>query len=147
MTRRPWGRVAVALLAVALVLAAGAAPAMARGTKLTLRDSPYGHMLWGPKRHAVYAFDRESKGRPRCYGRCAEDWPPVYARGKPRGGRGVRKRLLGTVRRRGGRRQVTYHGRPLYFYAHEGRGQVLCHNVFLNGGLWVAVGGRGRPKP
>jgi len=55
--------------------------------------------------------------------------------------------LLGTTRRRGGRRQVTYAGRPLYYYAHEGPGRVLCHNVHLNGGLWWVVGPNGKRRP
>ena len=39
---------------------------------------------------------------------------------------------------------MTYAGKPLYFYAHEGPGEVRCHNVDLNGGLWWVVGaGRG----
>ena len=62
-------------------------------------------------------------------------------------GNGVRKALLGTTRRRDGRRQVTYNGRPLYYYAHEGPGQVLCHNVNLNGGLWWVVGPNGKRRP
>ena len=40
------------------------------------------------------------------------------------------------MKRRGGKRQVTYKGKPLYYYAHEGPNEVLCHDVFLNGGYW-----------
>jgi predicted lipoprotein with Yx(FWY)xxD motif len=59
----------------------------------------------------------------------------------------VRRSLLGSIRRRDGRRQVTYAGKPLYYYAHEGPGQVLCHNVKLNGGLWWVVGANGARRP
>lgn len=38
-----------------------------------------------------------------------------------------------------GIRQVTYDGHPLYFYAHEGRGEMKCHDVFVNGGNWYVV--------
>ena len=55
-------------------------------------------------------------------------------------GEGVKDSLLGTVKRRDGRLQVTYAGKPLYFYVHEGPGEVRCHNVNLNGGLWWVVG-------
>ncbi len=138
-----------ALLGVLAAVAATAAapPATAAGTKVTVRGSEFGKMIWGPKRHAVYAFELDGRRRPRCYGKCAAAWPPVYTKGKPRAGKGVRKSLLGSVRRRGGRRQVTYAGKPLYYYAHEGPGEVLCHNVHLNGGLWWVLGPSGKRRP
>jgi hypothetical protein len=55
--------------------------------------------------------------------------------------------LLGTTTRRNGDRQVTYAGRPLYTYAHEGRGEVLCHDVRLNGGYWWVLDPEGEPRP
>jgi len=51
------------------------------------------------------------------------------------------------VKRRDGRLQVTYAGKPLYFYAHEAPGEVRCHNVNLNGGLWWVVGPDGKRRP
>lgn len=140
-------RLALTALLAALGTGGAAAPAMAAGTKITARGSEFGPMLWGPKRQAIYIFQRDRHKRSRCYGACAEAWPPVFSTGKPIAGRGVRKSLLGTTRRRGGRRQVTYAGRPLYTYAHEGPGQVLCHNVHLNGGLWWVVGPNGKRRP
>jgi len=117
------------------------------GTRIVLRDSEFGTMLFGPDRQAIYIFERDRPGESRCYGECARAWPPVYTRGKPRAGRGVRAGLLGTTRRRNGRRQVTYRGQPLYYYAHEGPGEVRCHNIDLNGGLWWVVGPNGRRRP
>ena len=104
-------------------------------------------MLWGPKRQAIYVFERDSPKLSRCYGACAKAWPPVYTRGRPVAGTGARKGLLGTTRRRDGRLQVTYAGKPLYYYVNEGPGQVLCHNVDLNGGLWWVLGPNGRRRP
>ena len=114
---------ALAAAAFASVIAAPAA--MAAGTRITARGSEFGTMLWGPKRQAIYVFERDRRHASRCYGECADAWPPVYTRGKPAAGRGVRRSLLGTTRRRDGRRQVTYSGRPLYYYTNEGHGQVL----------------------
>ena len=42
---------------------------------------------------------------------------------------------------------MTYAGQPLYFYDHEGPGEVRCHNVNLNGGLWWVVGPSGKRRP
>jgi hypothetical protein len=58
----------------------------------------------------------------------------------------VRSDLLGTTRRSDGATQVTYADHPLYFYAHEGEYQVLCHNINES----EAPGGRSarrRPRP
>ena len=104
-------------------------------------------MVWGPKRQAIYVFQRDSFKRSRCYGECAKAWPPVYTTGTPVAGSGARKSLLGTIRRRDGRLQVTYRGRPLYYYDHEGPGEVRCHNVNLHGGLWWVIGADGKRRP
>ena len=134
--------------AAAPAATSAAAPAAARsGTRIVLADSPFGKIVWGPRRQAVYAFERDGRNRSRCYGECARLWPPVYAKGRPDAGPGLRQELIGTTRRRDGRRQVTYGGRPLYYYAHEGAGEVRCHNVDLNGGLWWVIDARGKPRP
>lgn len=117
-----------------------------RGTTITLRDSRFGSMLFNARRQAIYIFQNDPRGRSVCYGGCARAWPPVYTRGRPRARDGVRSSLLGTTRRRDGRRQVTYAGKPLYYYVNEDPGQVLCHNVRLNGGLWWVVGPDGRRR-
>jgi predicted lipoprotein with Yx(FWY)xxD motif len=128
--------------------AAPAATAAPRsGTRIVVRGSAFGRMLFDSKRQAIYIFERDRGGRSSCYGECARAWPPVFTDGAPVAGKGVRKRLLGSVKRRDGRRQVTYAGKPLYFYAHERPGEVLCHNVDLNGGLWWVVGPDGQRRP
>lgn len=120
--------------------------AEAKGTKIILRGSEFGTMLFGADRQAIYIFERDPKGRSVCYGECAAAWPPVYTDGEPQAGKGVRQSLLGTVKRRDGKLQVTYAGKPLYFYVNEGPGEVRCHNVNLNGGLWWVVGPDGRRR-
>ena len=78
---------------------------------------------------------------------CAVAWPPVVTDGEPVAGKGVDPALLGTTERADGRLQVTYNDHPLYFYAHEGKHEVLCHDVFLNGGNWYVVQPDGDPAP
>ena len=76
-----------------------------------------------------------------CYGECAVRWPPYFApKGKLRVGNGVKRSLLGTVARKNGRRQVTYAGRPLYFYVGDtGPGVIRCQNAVEFGGRWLLV--------
>ncbi len=136
-----------AVVVVAALTLGGGATASAAPTKITAGSSRFGTMLWGPHRQAIYVFELDTKNRSRCSGECAAAWPPVYTSGTPVAGRGVRGSLLGVMRRPDGRRQVTYRGRPLYYYAHEGAGEVRCHNVSLNGGDWWVIGPNGHRRP
>ena len=132
-------------------LTAGAAtetpssPAAAAGTTITTGDSDFGAMLFDASKQAIYLFDAETTSRPECYDACAEAWPPVLTSGAPRVAGAARADLLGTTKRRDGTTQVTYAGHPLYYYAHERPGQVLCHDVDEYGGLWLVVTPSGRP--
>src|SRR5262249_49970129 len=80
--------------------------------------SQFGPVLFDRPGHAIYTFDVEQTGTPTCYGDCAAAWPPVLTSGPPVAGGTVRPALLGMTARRGGLRQATYSGKPLYFYAH-----------------------------
>jgi predicted lipoprotein with Yx(FWY)xxD motif len=117
------------------------------GTTIKVGESEFGDMLFDANEQAIYIFENDPKGESVCYEECAAAWPPVYTEGKPKGTEGVDMSLLGTVERRDGKLQVTYNGKPLYFYAHEEPGEVLCHDVFLNGGYWWAVGRNGNRRP
>jgi predicted lipoprotein with Yx(FWY)xxD motif len=119
----------------------------AKGTVITVGDSDFGTMLFDSNKQAIYVFENDPKGSTVCYGACAEAWPPVLTDGEPRAGRGVKQSLLGTIKRRDGSVQVTYAAKPLYFYSHEGPGEVRCHNVNLNGGFWWVVGPDGERRP
>jgi predicted lipoprotein with Yx(FWY)xxD motif len=111
---------------------------------LTLRMTRFGRVLFDSRGRVLYAFTRDRRRGPsRCYGGCARAWPVYFAKGTMRAARGVRQSLIGTTRRRDGRRQVTYNGWPLYFYAHEGPGEVKCQNVDQFGGLWLVVRSNG----
>ena len=121
--------------------------ATGNGTVIITADSQFGSMLYDVSGQAIYLFDAERSTRPECYGECADDWPPVLTAGKPKAKEGVQSGLLGTTRRSDGATQVTYAGHPLYFYAHEGKYQVLCHNIEGYGGTWLVVQPDGDPAP
>jgi Secreted repeat of unknown function len=53
----------------------------------------------------------------------------VLTDGAPMPAQGAQADELGTTTRTDGTTQVTYAGRPLYYYAHEGKNQVRCHDV------------------
>ena len=114
------------------------------GALVKLRDSQFGPVIFNGRDQAAYTFTRDRR-RSRCYGDCARAWPPFFANGRPRAGRGIKSELLGTVRRSDGRRQVTYAGQPLYFYEHDPKGEVLCNDIAEFGGTWFAVTAEGKP--
>jgi predicted lipoprotein with Yx(FWY)xxD motif len=146
------------LLAVAAVIpAAGVAGAALTGPSardaaemelklaLKVRNTRYGPILFDGKDRVLYGFTRDKRGgKSTCYGRCASAWPVYFSKGKVTAMRGVKQSLIGTVRRRNGRLQVTYNGWPLYYYAHEGPREVKCQNVDEFGGLWLVVKPNGR---
>lgn len=117
----------------------------ATGTEVVLGDSQFGRILFGPDEQAIYLFDKEGGPKSECYGDCAAAWPPVLTKGGPQAGAGLKASLLGTTKRDDGTTQVTYNGHPLYYYAHEGPGEVTCHDVEEFGGLWLVVDPAGNP--
>jgi predicted lipoprotein with Yx(FWY)xxD motif len=133
-----------ALLILLVTSFALAVPSTAMAATVKVMETRYGPILVDGRGHALYLFTREHSSRSRCYGACARAWPPFTTRSAPRAGKGARRGLLGTTRRRGGARQVTYKGHPLYFYVDDRRpGQVLCHDVFEFGGTWLVLTRRG----
>jgi predicted lipoprotein with Yx(FWY)xxD motif len=123
----------------------GADDAQASAT-LTVRSTRFGRILFDGRGRALYAFTRDRRGgRSQCYGACAKAWPVYFAKPRLLAGKGVKQALIGTTRRRDGRRQVTYNGRPLYYYVGDkSPGQVLCQNVDEFGGTWLVVRPNGR---
>jgi predicted lipoprotein with Yx(FWY)xxD motif len=131
-------RVFLIAMVVSAVLAPAAMPGP--GPALTAHSSAYGKVLFDGRDHVLYAFTRDH-GRSACYGACARAWPPYFApKGQLRVGAGLKRSLLGTVKRRNGRRQITYAGRPLYYYVGDKRPrQILCQDVVEYGGRWLVV--------
>jgi predicted lipoprotein with Yx(FWY)xxD motif len=110
-----------------------------RGT-LAAHSSRFGQILFDGRGFALYGFTRDPRGRSVCRGACAAAWPPYIVRSAPRAAAGVKRALLGAVRRADGRLQVTYAGKPLYYYVGDrAPRQILCQNVSEFGGLWLVV--------
>jgi predicted lipoprotein with Yx(FWY)xxD motif len=134
---------------LAAVMASGAMAAGHAAPKtasVSVRSSAYGPILFDGRGKALYVFTKDKAGRSLCSGACATAWPPFVVGGSVNAGAGVKAGLLGTTRRADGSRQVTYAGRPLYFYVGDTKaGQVRCQNVFEYGGLWLVVRGSGLP--
>jgi predicted lipoprotein with Yx(FWY)xxD motif len=118
----------------------------AERARIVAEESDFGRVLFDANGQVVYVFEIDGRNQSNCTSaECVKAWPPVLTRGKPSAGAGVDARLLGTIRRGDGTLQVTYNGRPLYFYEHEAPGEIRCHDVDLHGGLWWVVTPQGDP--
>ena len=130
------------LVAAAFAVSSGAARASADSrSTLTVRSTRFGSILFDGRGRALYAFTRDRRGgSSRCYAACARAWPVYFSSGRLVAGKGVKQSLIGTVRRRDGRRQITYNRRPLYYYVGDTRaGQVTCQDVDEFGGTWLVM--------
>lgn len=138
MRRTLLGTAVVAVALLALTPAAMSRESVA--PTLTVKSSSFGRVLFDGRGYVLYAFTRDKNGHSACYGACAKAWPVYYAKGTLRAGTGIKRSLIGTTKRRDGRRQITYAGRPLYYYVGDTKaGQILCQNVVEFGGAWLIV--------
>jgi predicted lipoprotein with Yx(FWY)xxD motif len=118
------GRVVRLALASLLFAVAGVGAAMAvsashsgRGTVDTARRGSFGTVLVAANGKVLYRYTPDTKGRSSCGAACAAYWPRLLVASKPTAGPGVKASLLGTIKAPSGKRQVTYAGFPLYYYA------------------------------
>ena len=133
--------VAAFVSALSAALASASSP-----VKLSLRKTSVGTIVVDSRGFTVYAFSRDVRNQDSCLkiGGCVSAWPPLTTAGKPIAGTGVKASLLGTISIRGGAKQVTYGGHPLYTYVGDsGPGATEYVNVSASGGRWPALGGTG----
>lgn len=107
--------------------------------------SGLGRVLVDGHGYTLYAYLPDHRGRPRCTGYCAKQWPPlVLPNGvsHPAAGAGLNRSLLGTVRRANGTLQVTFNGWPLYLYVDDSApGQATGQGDDM--GLWLTLSADG----
>src|SRR5215469_12217923 len=142
----------VAAVAALALAAAGVATAAAvthqstsKGT-VTLHKTKLGKVLATKSGMTLYLFAADKqKGKSACNGQCTTYWPPLIVKGKPTAGTGVKARLLGTIKRNNGAKQVTYAGHPLYRYKLDKRsGEEEGEGQDFFGGKWYGVNSSGR---
>lgn len=134
----------------ASAIARAAAPGAQAGATTSLetyKTSNLGAILAASNGHTLYEFNRDTRHRSSCTGRCARSWKALRAGGKVqvKHGSGLNARLVGTIRLPGGASQVTYHGHPLYEYVKDKRaGDLHGQDLAQFGGNFYAVGPKGR---
>jgi predicted lipoprotein with Yx(FWY)xxD motif len=130
----------IVTLIIALATVSSAAPAPQPGKTVKISHSRFGDILVDGKGRTLYLFTKERSPKVRCYGDCARAWPPLITKGRPRAGKGADRSLVGTSKRTGGKRQVTYNGHPVYYYVADRKaGQITCQDVTEFGGTWLVI--------
>ncbi len=134
--------------ALSLSLPSALAASQAKGAKVELeKTSKFGKILADSRGWTIYAFSKDKKNQDNCQknSACIQSWPPVVTSGKPVAAPGVKQSLLGTIKLKNGKLQVTYNGIPLYTYVGDGRPhQTFYVNFFQFGGTWPAVNAAGK---
>ncbi len=109
--------VAIVSVAVGVSAAVGGTHAATRAVTIKTANSSLGRIIVDARGHTLYLFEKDTRRHSACTGACAAYWPPLLTHGKPTAGAGVKRSLLGIIRRANGTRQVTYAGHPLYRFA------------------------------
>ena len=156
-----WG-MPLLLVAVAGAGAAMAATARSHSGAATVRatkSSSLGTILVAANGRTLYRYTIDRKGVNRCSSNatCNKFWPALLVKPgvKPTAGSGAAAALLGTMKAAHGKRQVTYAGFPLYFFAGDkAAGQVkgqgfdsTWYVVNTKGALVKKAGAATKPTP
>jgi predicted lipoprotein with Yx(FWY)xxD motif len=96
--------------------------------------------------HSLYTPSQEKNGTITCTGGCTAIWAPV----KASAGKNSKVGRLSSLTRPGGRKQLTYRGRPLYTFTQEGKGKLTGDGIKDRFGghnfTWHVVKTKGSPS-
>ncbi|MFI5226420.1 MAG: hypothetical protein ACHQ3P_07060 [Candidatus Limnocylindrales bacterium] len=119
--------------------AAASQAAGAGGLALAAASGTVGPYLTGADGKTLYVYAKDTTpGKSVCNGQCATNWPPltVPAGAAATAGTGVNG-TIGTVTRDDGTTQVTYNGKPVYYFAgDQAAGTTNGQGV---GGVWTVA--------
>jgi predicted lipoprotein with Yx(FWY)xxD motif len=148
--------IAVAVIATVVLAGCGShaaataatAPVSGEPTLQVENEPGFGPLVTDPSGSPLYLYTRDERGRPRCTGACSHDWVPLVVPdgATAQAGVGVDTKLIGTVARPGGGRQITYARWPVYTYL----GDKTTFSVngagrHIGGGTFLALTPSGRP--
>lgn len=137
-----------AAAALSLSLPSALAASHAAGAKINLeKTKKFGKILDDSRGWTIYVYSKDRRNKNVCQNNssCRSVWPAVLTTGKPVAGPGVKQSLLGTIKLKDGKTQVTYNGHPLYTYLGDnGPHKTFYVNFFQAGGYWPAINAAGK---
>jgi predicted lipoprotein with Yx(FWY)xxD motif len=124
----PSGTAAPAAPTTTAAQTAGSATVAVASTRL-------GDILVDADGRTLYVFTKDNGDQSACSGECAANWPALT--GTATAGTGAQAALLSTAPQADGSSQVTYGGKPLYYFAGDAKpGDTNGQGV---GSVWYAV--------
>ena len=102
---------------------------------VAVASSRLGDILVDADGRTLYVFTKDKGDQSACSGECAANWPALT--GTATAGTGAQAALLSTATQADGSSQVTYGGKPLYYFAGDAKpGDTNGQGV---GSVWYAV--------
>jgi predicted lipoprotein with Yx(FWY)xxD motif len=105
----------VLAVVVGVVLVAGIALAEHHAVKVAKKEG-IGSFLTNISGMTLYNFKKDTPGKSACEGDCLAKWPVYYVE-TVAAKDGLDAKNFGTITRADGKKQTTYKGMPLYFFA------------------------------
>jgi predicted lipoprotein with Yx(FWY)xxD motif len=119
--------------------AAPTSSATSTGTVIKTASGTAGIWLTDQAGKTLYIYTKDTGTTSTCYTACATNWPPFTATGSVTvNGQFLDASLVGSTKRTDGTTQVTYGGKPLYYFAADAAaGDIKGQGV---GGVWYLLG-------
>lgn len=107
------------IVAVAVLALAGLASAAGGAVKVA-KDAKVGSYLTDARGMTLYVFKKDAPGQSACAGACVTAWPIFYQE-TVEPAEGVSAGDFATITRADGKKQTTYRGMPLYYFASDAK--------------------------
>jgi predicted lipoprotein with Yx(FWY)xxD motif len=138
------GLVAVVLVAVVLAVSGGgtskAQSSVAAGASVGVKQTALGKTLVDAHGRTLYLFQADKPNHSTLSAAGFAIWPAFTSTGKPQATGGAVAARVGTIAGPGGSSQVTYNGRPLYYYVGDHNpGSVSGQRLNQFGAPWYVL--------
>jgi predicted lipoprotein with Yx(FWY)xxD motif len=112
---------------------------------LAVRRTPLGRTLVDARGRTLYLFEADRPNLSNCSNACLSVWPALTTQRRPGARGGAVASKIGTIPARGGKRQVTYAGRPLYYYVGDRKpGDTNGQGLNQFGAKWYVLSPAGK---
>ena len=112
-------------------------------TVVQTRASSLGQILVDAQGRTMYLFAQDTGPASTCVGACTSAWPPVPVSAAPHAAGGASASALGVIGS-GSRRQLSYAGHPLYYFAGDSKaGQTHGQALDEFGAKWFVLNSAG----